>query len=109
MGCADSKPVPTNGSNVTDKKNPVADFSSYTAEELANMTDEQIAAIELGNTSFIKKLKSVDTTRDYTIIVDASGSMMPLWNAAETALKYVINEKILLIYFRSPTSFLKYI
>jgi hypothetical protein len=38
-----------------------------------NMTEEEIMAIEMGNLSFFKKISAVDTTRDYTIIVDSSG------------------------------------
>ena len=43
--------------------------------------------IELG---FFKKLKAVDTTRDYTIIVDMSGSMTgPRWEQARDAVAYL--------------------
>ncbi len=39
--------------------------------------------MELGSLSFFQKIKGVDTTRDYTIIVDASGSMFDdRWKAA---------------------------
>ena len=40
-------------------------------------------AMEIGSLSFFQKIKGVDTTRDYTIIVDASGSMFDdRWKAA---------------------------
>jgi uncharacterized protein (DUF58 family) len=43
--------------------------------------------IELG---FFKKLKAVDTTRDYTIIVDMSGSMTGArWDQARDAVAYL--------------------
>ena len=45
------------------------DLSNIDASKL---TEEEIERIELG---FFKKVKSVDTSRDYTVIVDMSGSM----------------------------------
>lgn len=51
------------------------DPNKLTMEDFQGMCDEEIMAIELGQKTFMKKMKEVDTTRDYTIIVDASGSM----------------------------------
>ena len=55
--------------------------------DVSNMTEEEIMKIELG---FFKKLKAVDTTRDYTIIVDMSGSMTgPRWEQARDAVAFL--------------------
>ena len=61
-----------------------------TPEMIASMSEEEIMAMEMGNLNFFKKVNSVDTSRDYTIIVDASGSMFPSrWNQAKKALEYL--------------------
>ncbi len=41
--------------------------------DLTKLADEEMGAIENG--TFFNRLKAVDTTRDYSIIVDMSGSM----------------------------------
>lgn len=110
MGCGSSN----NNENISEKRNPAVDLSKFTEEQLANMSDEQIAAIELGNTAFMQALKHVDTTRDYSIIVDASGSMAgSLWRQAGEALQLLAPEAVkcdpdgITLYFFSD-SFKKY-
>ena len=65
--------------------------------DLTKLTDEEIDAIENG--TFFKKLKEVDTSRDYSIIVDMSGSMgctdsttggKTRWKAAEEAIELLV-------------------
>ena len=54
------------------------------------LSDDEIAAIELGGKKFMQKLKEVDMSRDYTIIVDASGSMFSGTNwAVSTYLDFI--------------------
>ena len=87
MGCASSSPSST--------ANPLPAAPSkrkidITPEMLASMTEEEIMAMEMGSLNFFKKVKSVDTSRDYTIIVDASGSMFPnRWEQAKNALQHL--------------------
>lgn len=96
MGCANSKAttaVPADGISSADVEvHEMVEISKMTPAQLAALTDEEIALIELGNTKFFKKLKAHDITRDYTLIVDKSGSMesgTPLsrWKEAEEAVK----------------------
>lgn len=89
MGCEQSNEPAMTG-NPLANKNKGSDLSNLTPEQLANMTDEEIAAIEMGSTAFFQAIKAVDTNRDYSIIVDASGSMIgPLWKDAEEAVKHI--------------------
>ncbi len=62
--------------------------------DLTKLTDEEIDAIERG--TFFKKLKAVDTTRNYSIIVDRSGSMecspeggRTRWEEAKEAVEFL--------------------
>ena len=68
---------------------------------LSKLTDEEIDAIENG--TFFNRLKAVDTTRDYSIIVDMSGSMgstdsttggKTRWKAAEEAVELLASAAI---------------
>jgi hypothetical protein len=74
MGCGPSNAVPggTPGAfnppakaSVSTKPNPL---SNLTPEQIANLTEDEIIAIELGGKAFMKKLKEVDMSRDYSII-----------------------------------------
>jgi len=101
MGCASSSPA-SSTANPMPATTPVlkavpsvkAQSSKkkidLTPEMIASMTEEEIMAMEMGNLNFFQKVKSVDTTRDYTIIIDASGSMFPKrWAQAKAALEYL--------------------
>ena len=67
MGCSSSQENPQ--ARMPSTPNPaVAKMADLTPEQIANLSDDEILAIELGSKHFMKKLKEVDTSRDYTII-----------------------------------------
>lgn len=70
----------------------VLDTKNLTPEQLATLTDEEIALIELGNTRFFRRLKKLDLSRDYTVIVDKSASMLTgkRWAEAQSAVSSVV-------------------
>eukprot|EP00494_Astrolonche_serrata_P026086 UN26347 len=56
--------------------------------DYSKMTEEQIMAMELG---FFRRVAAVDTSRDYTIIVDKSGSMGgSRWTEAKNAVEHLV-------------------
>ena len=84
------------------------DVKNLTSEQIANLTDEEIAAIEnLGQTRFFQRLNAKDITRDYSIIIDKSASMVKpksRWADAEKACEFLsvgnihVLSNLLLIY-----------
>jgi hypothetical protein len=88
MGCCESTPnTISNPMSQTNQvmKTKTTDLSNV---DTSNWTDEEIAKFEMG---FFQKLKSVDTNRNYTIIVDRSGSMAGSnWNEAREAVEYLV-------------------
>ena len=64
--------------------------------DVTKLTDEEIMKIELG---FFKRLKAVDTTRDYSIIVDMSGSMTgSRWEQARDAVAFLAPHAVKVTY-----------
>ncbi len=90
MGCASSSAASSTANPLPAISQPSKRKIDLTPEMIASMSEEEIMAMEMGNLNFFKKVNSVDTSRDYTIIVDASGSMFPTrWEQAKKALEYL--------------------
>lgn len=68
----------------------VIDTKNLTPELLADLSDEEVAAIELGKTRFFRRIKQVVKDQDYAIVVDRSASMKgSRWSSAEEAVKLI--------------------